>query len=122
MGFRSTFITEDWGILNWPEWFIEKYKHSITFNVDNNGAIASKHENKYYGHWSDLCGDIQKCINENKEVLENNLFPFILIWLHECGGIDKVQIYPDKIIYKHPINWELSLDISHYSCECREDN
>jgi len=112
MGFRSTFCTQDYSI-EWPLWFKEKY-HTLCFD----GGISSSREYKKYGNYlGDLDEDIQKALNECGFGDDN----FILVYLHECGGITRVQIEKDKIYYSEPTYWELTKGATHSGCyECSD--
>lgn len=110
MGFRSTFVTQDYYI-QWPEWFIAKYSDHVNFN-DGKGCISSRQEKKSYGVFSELEDDIQKVLKE----IESKLDGFILVWLHECGGITRVSISKDSITYREPDSWRNTDDITHDYC------
>lgn len=56
MGFRSTFTAFD-GIVEWPDWFRDKYMGTIHFN--DHCGISSIAEHKHYGQWETLSEDIQ---------------------------------------------------------------
>ena len=98
MGFRSTFITEDIAI-TWPEWFKGKYKF-IHFPAKC-GCISSKFEVKLYcGVEEELFLDIQKVVfDANSDLGVEN---FIIVILHECGGISRVQISKESIRMTEP--------------------
>ncbi len=116
MGFRSTFTTMDYSI-RWPEWFQEKYKETIFVRVM--GSLHPKHEGKAYGAWIDLPEDIQKAIDWKEwNKTRSAPFRFVLVYLHECGGITRVCIEEDKITWSEPLEWEESKnEISHgYQC------
>lgn len=111
MGFRSTFTTVDYGAIEWPEWFKEKYKENVSFNESGRGAIHSKSECKTYGIWIDLHVDIQKAINWEQFTLK-----FVLVYLHECGGITRCQISKDSIKWSEPDSWRSEEYITHHYC------
>jgi len=99
MGFRSTLISENIDISWWPEWFKDKYSEII----GTEGVLRSKHEMKTY-RYEQLPNDIQKALMEaNPKLL--GMEGFTIIWLHECGGITKVQILADEIIAGDPSGW-----------------
>lgn len=111
MGFRSTFITEDCGI-QWPHWFISKWDHLIWFRENGIGVFSSKFEKKCYGDtgFMGLPEDIQLAINwENHQ-------RFILVFLHECGGITRCQIHKDSILWSEPVEWLKEEGIMHDYC------
>lgn len=108
MGFRSVFVT-DYYPRHWPKWFIEKYKDHI--NVPEDGPLTPKHECKQYSTWENLPEDIQKAI-----VWDPNHGPFVLVYLHECGGITRVEIHQNKILYTEPDGWSRVDEPTHYYC------
>lgn len=112
MGFRSTFTTQDYP-LRWPDWFQEKYRDFITFPPTGVGGIYSRQECKTYGVWTDLEKDIQQAI-----VWQDHChnFRFVLVYLHECGGITRVQISKDHIFYSEPDGWSLVEGVTHSYC------
>lgn len=111
MGFRSTFTTQDYAI-KWPEWFREKYNQTVYFPLEY-GIISSKHECKSYSTWGELEADIQKAIDWNEVSISN----LVLIWLHECGGITRVEISKDAIKYSEPVEWRRTERIQHDYCD-----
>jgi hypothetical protein len=110
MGFRSTFTTSDYNI-KWPEWFFEKYKERVLFSNEHIGAISSKGESKHYT--SELVDDIQKAIDWN-EIHDG--INFILVYLHECGGITRCEINRDSIMVTEPCDYKPVRWISHNYC------
>ena len=111
MGFRSTFTTEDYPI-KWPEWLREKYANAIWFNADGVGPLHSIHEAKTYGLWAGLEKDIQTAIDWN----ELRKARFVLVYLHECGGITRCQIEKDAIKYSEPETWRTAEEVTHNYC------
>ncbi len=107
MGFRSTFVTDSYDI-KWPRWFINKWKDVIWFNKNCKGVLASKKEAKVYDRWEKLPSDIQKAINWD----EFRVGRFILVFLHECGGITRCQIERDVIKWSEPETWRITNDIA----------
>ena len=107
MGFRSTFITEDYAP-KYPKWFKDKWKDAVF--IGKGTVIASKHEAKTYGLWMDLEEDLQKVM------AEWDLEDMILIYLHECGGITRLKITKDKIIYSEPTGWKETEQVEHNYC------
>lgn len=110
MGFRTTFVTEDIAVC-WPAWFKEKYATSIVFDAQR-GQLASRGEFKLYGAWENLEGDIQKAI----EWLPSDPPPFVIIFLHECGGVSRCEITKDKIVWTEPTDWRIVPGPTHASC------
>lgn len=112
MGFRSTFITEDYYV-QVPNWFREKYQSWVFMDEKGFLPIASKVEVKTYMRGKELEKDIQKVIIEDKKF---NLDFIVLVWLHECGGITRVEIHKDKILYSEPQEWKQVEDVTHNYC------
>jgi len=122
MGFRSTFTTEDCNRIEWPDWFVNKYSCAVWFNEISNGftpmprvprgTISSKNEQKAYGFLDELHLDIQKAIQWDALDIES----FILVFLHECGGITRCQIERDKIKWSEPASWRVTDGVEHDTC------
>ena len=113
MGFRSTFTTLDYPIV-WPSWFREKYKGDICFPENNCGALHSIKEAKSYGVWVTLHEDIQQAID-----WDSLNQPFVLVYLHECGGVTRCQIGRTHIIWSEPKTWNVTDGVTHSYCgEC----
>lgn len=122
MGFRSTLITEH-NHLPLPPWFVEKYTDYLYINgVDKENSrdegraglpLASKYEFKtYFPTAESLPTDIQQVIRESPEASPS----LVMIWLHECGGITRVQIDKDNIIYSEPTGWKKTDGVTHNYC------
>lgn len=116
MGFRSTFISEVI-IEPLPNWFKDKYKEVITFFDKGNFASYGEHKTYYL---DDLITDLQKalleigCFKKNSEKYDRK---FVLVYLHECGGITRVEIHKEKIFYTEPTDWIIrDLGIEHDHC------
>lgn len=107
MGFRSTFVSSDFKN-NWPDWFVEKYPN-IYANSDNKGVLCSKFEIKAYFE-DEFFTDIQKAIGW--EIIDK----FVLVYLHECGGISRVQVNKNNILISEPTDWENKEDFTHWYC------
>jgi len=114
MGFRSTITSSDYSGV-WPDWFREKYGKNFMLQPKTT-LISSTYEQKtYFGPAVDLPEDVQKALKEigfwsdTEWRDEHNIKPmdFTLVWLHECGGITKVEIYPDEMFMADAANWEL---------------
>ena len=118
MGFRSTLITEDIA-LECPAWFKKKWKDQLNFSdklkrFTNQGfvfPISSKLEAKTYGQWLELEEDLQKVLNEQDRIED-----LVLVYLHECGGITRVEIHKDAIYYSEPAGWNVVDQVSHDYC------
>jgi hypothetical protein len=120
MGFRSTFITEDQDAWEWPDWFVMKYRSSTNFSLDPfssryTGPLSSMFQGKcgVCGGWAELPEDIQKAIPWEKFNWDMN---YILVYLHECGGITRVQIEKNRIIYTEPESWNITTEVTHSYC------
>lgn len=120
MGFRST-LTSQHNYLPLPEWFVEKYQDYLYINgKDREGndshaglPISSKYEFKtYFPTAEGMPEDIQKVIRENPEASPE----LVLVWLHECGGITRVQIDKDKILWSEPTEWKQTDGVTHDYC------
>lgn len=121
MGFRTTIITEDFSGIKIPKWFVNKWGNDFNFGEHKNSyilyhrkntlLISSKREKKmYYGKDEEIFLDIQKiCIKKG-------LDKFIVIMLHECGGITRVQIERDKIRLSEPSAWNEVEEVTHNYC------
>jgi hypothetical protein len=112
MGFRSTFTTEDCDI-KWPQWFCEKYENVIRFNENREGALHPFVEQKTDGPLlSELHTDIHRAIDWDDYPLA-----FVLVYLHECGGITRCQIEEDGIKWSEPETWRLTDGVTHRYCD-----
>lgn len=110
MGFRSTFATQDYGI-HWPQWFRDKYAGAIWFSESGSGPLNSVREAKTYMLWQDLHTDIQRAINWDEAPTN-----FVLVYLHECGGITRCQIEKDAIKWSEPEGWRSTDGVKHNYC------
>lgn len=121
MGMTSAFITRGYSV-HWPEWFVEKYSEFVNFDIDKRdnspcGLISSKQELRPYSGdcgWGNLVTDIQKAIDWNYHYWK--AAPFVLVFLHDCGGITRCQIEETAIKWSEPINWRITKGIDHSSC------
>lgn len=110
MGFRSTFTTEGYTI-QWPQWFRDKYAGVIWFTEDGSGPLHSVREAKAYMRWKTLHEDIQRAIDWG--AFRKN---FVLVYLHECGGITRCQIAKDAIKWSEPETWRTTEGVEHDCC------
>ena len=110
MGFRSTFTTQDYPI-HWPQWFRDKYAGYIWFTEHGIGPLHPIREAKEYMRWSDLPSDIQRAIDWGIVVDS-----FVLVYLHECGGITRCQIEKDAIKWSEPEEWRATEGVEHDYC------
>lgn len=112
MGFLSTFTTVDANV-DWPQWFRDKYAERVFVpSSDMGGVLHSKMEAKAYVTWADFEKDIQAAINWDALGMDR----FVLVYLHECGGITRCQIERDAIKFSEPSGWDLVDDVSHHYC------
>lgn len=111
MGFHSSFITSDYPIA-WPEWFRDKYQETVAFQNKGIGALNSRRESKAVCAWDSLHEDIQKAIDWGDfcDVV------FVVVYLHECGGITRCQIMRDSIKWSEPDAWTVTEGINHDHC------
>jgi len=98
MGFRSTLTSEDYPI-EWPEWFKKDYDMLIA----SGGMLRSEWEMKAYAY-DELPNAIQKALEEVQPTLLDDE-GYTIVWLHECGGVTKVQIMHDEILIATPTQW-----------------
>ena len=113
MGFRSVMITEDADPGFFPPWFVAKYERQFYMPGDDGGPMSSKFEIKEYD-LPELYADIQRLLKPSENSLGNE--SFILVWLHECGGITRVEIHPAVIYFMHPTDFEVSDEVLHHYC------
>lgn len=114
MGFRSTFVTEDHQIV-WPDWFKQKYEGVLNFGRGEKGALSAKHEYKHHERGDGLLEDIQRAIDW--DTFGSKLRPhFVLVYLHECGGITRVEISKDAIRFSQPDAYSEIDEIEHDEC------
>jgi len=113
MGFRSTFTTQHYAI-QWPQWFLDKYAGAIWFTEDGIGPLHSVREDKTYDRWKELHTDIQRAIDwtDERRAPDN----FVLVYLHECGGITRCQIEKDAIKWSEPDDWRITEGVEHKYC------
>ena len=98
MGFRSLLIMET-PIQDWPQDFIEKYEPCV--NIDGY-ALSSKFEGKVYGGFplQTIVADIQAFLPEDEHAVG--------VYLHECGGITRVEIHEDEVLWTEPDGWRFA--------------
>lgn len=117
MGFRTTITTNAYGGVRLPRWFVKKWQDDFFFGpksrytYNNYMLINSKFERKMFVGWDDeIITDIQKVCKE-KSVKQ-----FVVILLHECGGITRVEITPEYIKFSEPTDWKITDGITHCYC------
>lgn len=119
MGFRSSFITTDLGP-DLPPWFLEKWGNWWNFYTSRDGKrgfpISSPFERKM-GQFADWHTDLQKVLRE-----ADYQHPIILAWLHECGGITRVEIHKDRILFSEPDGWTSVDYCGHSYCDGCSDH
>ena len=110
MGFRTTMISQEYS-LQIPEWFKEKHQR-VTYNNDNL-AIAILNETKFYDDVkeTELFTDIQKLMIEQDFSTD-----LVLVLLHECGGITRVEIDKENIRASEPTQWKQVDSVTHSYC------
>lgn len=114
MGFRSSFIAQDYD-QEWPEWFKKKYEPILNFGRDEKGALSTKHEFKQYEDGDGILEDIQKAVDWDL-FKKYGRERFILVYLHECGGITRVEISKDRIRFSEPDAYTETDGIEHDEC------
>lgn len=105
-----------------PEWFVEKYKDYLNFNGEAGKEclpLSSKFEFKEYSEkGTQLPHDLQRVMQECTKSISDKL---VFVWLHECGGITRVQITKDSIGFSEPSEWERTYGVTHDYCyECSD--
>lgn len=110
MGFRSVFIAADHYLTIWPDWFLAKWGEACHF-AEGRGAFASKRECKAYVTWRELPADVQRAVDWDADGPN-----FVIVFLHECGGVTRCQIMRDRIIWSEPTGWEQTDGITHDYC------
>lgn len=110
MGFRSQLISGSYMGIELPFWFLKKYEGELNIR-HGRLSISTPSERKFYsGKQTELFLDIQKVLIE-KEVTNVEL-----VLLHECGGITRVEIHQDKILFSEPTGWKVVENIEHKYC------
>jgi hypothetical protein len=117
MGFRSTVSSSEFPG-SWPAWFREKYSDYFNFS-DASVRLTSAYPLKLYApDLSELEPDIQKALSE---ALPQLSIAFVVVYLHECGGITRCMITPTSIKFDEPTAWEQTEDVTHHYCYwCRD--
>jgi hypothetical protein len=106
MGFRSTMVSEDWDI-TWPDWFREKWTRLLLGNPEAGRALLGVAVENKTGHYSELPADVQRALTEVDWFHEHGDpgREFVYVWLHECGGITRVQVECQAILITTPTEW-----------------
>lgn len=92
MGYRHIMHTISYTV-NWPEWFINKYKGRFVFNE---GTIKTKVEAKFYT--DEFFIDVQKALNKIGFFKEYDV-PYEIYLISEEVVFNRVVISFDKIMY-----------------------
>jgi len=102
MGFSSTFVTDMGSTSPLPEWFVEKWQDWVYFRNDNHFPLSSKTFATVHRNWFFIEEDLQKAVawDENP-----HLASILLVYMHECGGVTRVEIHKDHIEYHDPLSW-----------------
>ena len=113
MGFRTAFVSCS-NYIELPDWFVRRWKEHVYMTEMKSGGyctpIASKREKKTYSGegWDNLCRDLSVVCAGLYEG-----FSFYLVYMHECGGIEKVEITEDGFIMIQPTEWEIATEKSY---------
>ena len=103
-----------------PEWFVSKWQDAVHFGAGNRLPLSSKIGAKAHGYWSMFEQDLQKAYPWE----ENPSSSFItLVYLHECGGLTRVEIGAEQIRYHDPTGWRKTYqNMAHdWGDRCRRD-
>ena len=111
MGFRSNFITEDMAGIEVPDWFKEKYP-TYAYKEKGTLAFAQLWESKWY----EILNEDERLLDIQKIVKDAEMRSLVLILLHECGGITRVEISPTSIKANEPTEWEEVESVEHDYC------
>ena len=118
MGFRSNFITEYMPGIEVPEWFVEKYPDRYVHGEAGKHTfpIIQVWESKFYDLFNEteILKDIQKVLQERAD--KNWKPKIVLVLLHECGGITRVEITDDSIRGNEPTEWKEVEAVEHDYC------
>jgi hypothetical protein len=101
MGIRCTFVTSFAGPPRLPDWFVEKWRASVSLCPFEDGftfPLSSKARTK--AHWGGIIEDVQKVLKETEWRR-----PINFIYLHECSGVTFIEISRDAITYSEPVTW-----------------
>jgi hypothetical protein len=105
MGFRSTMVSMD-RYIDWPVWFREKYPHLLlNTDLDTGTALLGITIERKTGFYSELPRDVQQALHEVGEFKTYPNTQFVYVWLHECGGITRVQVEAHNVFISYPESW-----------------
>lgn len=91
--------------------FVHKWQDRVNFGPNNGLPLSSKEQGKTYHRFLDLELDIKEHFSWT-----NILNRIILVWLHDCGGITRVEITKESIRYSEPAEWDKTEQVTHYEC------
>ena len=115
MGFRSTLISEHQDV-TWPRWFREKHLWCVP---DDASEVLRTGSELKAGARSDFPEDVRRALAE-QGWFEDHDDGFVFVWLHECGGVTRVQVNEDKVRITYPLGWGSwdggSQDSIHHYC------
>lgn len=103
MGYRSTFITDEWAF-RFSDQFYEKYKKRYNFGAGQRLPISTKGEVKRF--WDDLEKDL---VRELKS--QDNDHRIYGVWLSEDGFVTQVVFTKDGIFSASEWDYDLSFPI-----------
>jgi hypothetical protein len=99
-----------------PQWFLDKWPNMTGVTTEKGVAfpLLTKSEQKFYQSFADyeLFTDIQKLIPENW----NDEHSLMLVLMHECGGITKLEISRKRIVGLEPTHWKKVEAVEHDYC------
>ena len=110
MGFRSTFISEDYHG-NLPEWFMDKWRPKGIIVRPNTLMISSAGEMKMYSHGGLAIEDYQKALLEVGFFDEFTIMRIVV--MTETGSITRVDLTKDGITFHRA---ELNEEFDDGSC------
>lgn len=118
MGFRSILATEHTGFKISDE-FRSEYQWLNIPEQDKDGrcygAITGKREVKFYDKISEtkVFKDLQAQLTPDTEHYKPSI---VLVLLHECGGLTRVEITNSYIKASEPTEWEEVESVGHDYC------
>lgn len=118
MGFRSTFVSRQTG-KGFKKEFYDMYKNTIHTNHGLT-PISSCVAGKMYFMYSELYEDIQKYYDWSQDKNDEGEV-FTIVVLHECGGIDLVDITQNEIIEYQPSSFHINSEGGHEHCDRHAD-
>ena len=105
MGFRSAFVTEETYL--WPTWIVEKWSDRINFPASGVLGCASSQEHlKCCMSWFDFLQDVQRWLRDDSADRPRS-GKLVLVYLHDCGGLTRVEISATDIVAMDPTGYRL---------------